>query len=224
MGDEIERRHFNAEDFSVFRFRLDDETKLLGEHFASELFSVRGDVAGFELEAWLIDANGDPLPKNHDFLERLSNPLVVPELASYNVELNGSPTALAGRTFSRLHDELSATWRDCCAAADDLGCHLVTIGILPTIREALLSSEYMSKMVRYQALNDRVMALRDGKPLQLQIEGDVDLSMQHPDVMLEAATTSFQIHLQCKPDRAVRDFNAAIVASAPMVAASANSP
>ncbi len=224
MGDEIERRHFNAEDFSVFRFRLDDETKLLGEHFASELFSVRGDVAGFELEAWLIDANGDPLPKNHDFLERLSNPLVVPELASYNVELNGSPTALTGRTFSRLHDELSATWRDCCTAADDLGCHLVTIGILPTIRETLLSSEYMSKMVRYQALNDRVMALRDGKPLELQIEGDVDLDMQHPDVMLEAATTSFQIHLQCKPDRAVRDFNAAIVASAPMVAASANSP
>ncbi|MCZ6656763.1 MAG: glutamate--cysteine ligase [Gammaproteobacteria bacterium] len=224
MGDEIQRRHFNAEDFSVFRFRLDDETKLLGEHFASGLFSVRGDVAGFELEAWLIDANGDPLPKNHDFLERLSNPLVVPELASYNVELNGSPTALTGRTFSRLHDELSATWRDCRTAADDLGCHLVTIGILPTIRETLLSSEYMSKMVRYQALNDRVMALRDGKPLELQIEGDVDLDMQHPDVMLEAATTSFQIHLQCKPERAVRDFNAAIIASAPMVAASANSP
>ena len=42
--------------------------------------------------------------------------------------------------------------------------------------------------------------------------------------MLEAATTSFQIHLQCKPQRAVRDFNASIVASAPMVAASANSP
>ena len=42
--------------------------------------------------------------------------------------------------------------------------------------------------------------------------------------MLEAATTSFQIHLQCKPHRAVRDFNAAIAVSAPMVAISANSP
>ena len=48
--------------------------------------------------------------------------------------------------------------------------------------------------------------------------------MQHSDVMLEAAATSFQIHLQCKPDNAVRDFNAALVASAPMVAACANSP
>lgn len=224
MGDEIPRRHFSAEDFSVFRFRLDEETKLLAERFASTRFSQRGDIAGFELEAWLVDDHGNPLPRNHDFLERLDNPLVVPELASFNVELNGSPTALAGRTFSRLFDELDATWRDCQATAEEMGCQLVTVGILPTIREALLNSDHMSKMVRYQALNDRVMALRDGKPLHLEIEGGTGLSMLHPDVMLEAAATSFQIHLQCKPENAVRDFNAAIVASAPMVAASANSP
>ena len=224
MGDEIPRRHFNAEDFSVFRFRLDEETKLLAEQFASSRFSERGDIAGFELEAWLVDREGDPLPRNHEFLERLDNPLVVPELASFNVELNGSPTALAGSTFSRLEDELSATWSACQATAKEMDCHLVTVGILPTIREALLNSDHMSKMVRYQALNDRTMALRDGKPLHLQIEGGDGLDMLHPDVMLEAAATSFQIHLQCKPENAVRDFNASMVASAPMVAVSANSP
>mgnify|MGYP001817372514 FL=1 len=68
------------------------------------------------------------------------------------------------------------------------------------------------------------MALRDGRPLAVEIEGDVALATTHPDVMLEAATTSFQIHLQCRPERAVRDFNASLVASAPIVAASANSP
>ena len=224
MGDEIPRRHFNAEDFSVFRFRLDDETRLLAEQFSRNLFSERGDIAGFELEAWLVDGNGDPLPENERFLNHLNNPLVVPELANYNVELNGSPTALSGRAFSRLHDELSATWQACQAAADDLGCQLVTIGILPTIKDAMLNSAHMSHMVRYQALNDRVMALRDGKPLEVRIEGEDALAMQHSDVMLEAATTSFQIHLQCKPDNAVRDFNAAMAVSAPLVAACANSP
>ena len=224
MGDEIPRRHFNAEDFSVFRFRLDDETRLLAEQFSGSRFSERGDIAGFELEAWLVDGNGDPLPENERFLSHLNNPLVVPELANYNVELNGSPTALSGRAFSRLYDELSATWAACQAAADDLGCHLVTIGILPTIKDAMLNSAHMSRMVRYQALNDRVMALRDGKPLDVRIEGEDALAMQHSDVMLEAATTSFQIHLQCKPDNAVRDFNAAMAVSAPMVAACANSP
>ena len=224
MGEEIARRYFDGEDFSEFRRKLDEETDLLRRLFARGEFSQRGDVAGFELEAWLVDDVGDPVAKNDEYLSTLNNPLVVPELAAFNVELNGSPTALTGRVFSRLHDELSATWNSCLEVAKKTGCHLVTIGILPTIVESMLSSEFMSSMVRYQSLNDRVMALRDGKPLELKIEGEVDLAMTHPDVMLEAAATSFQIHLQGKPESAVRDFNASIVASAPLVAASANSP
>ena len=42
MGDEIPRRHFNAEDFSVFRFRLDEETKLLAEQFRLVPFQRAG--------------------------------------------------------------------------------------------------------------------------------------------------------------------------------------
>jgi gamma-glutamyl:cysteine ligase YbdK (ATP-grasp superfamily) len=224
VGDEIERRYFDAEDFSEFRSRLDAETELLRQQFDQGLFSSRGDVAGFELEGWLVDEGGDPVPDNDRYLRTLNNPLVVPELAAFNVELNGSPSALTGRVFSRLHDELAATWGACMAAAEETGCHLVAIGILPTVSESMLTSEYMSSMVRYHTLNDRVMALRDGKPLELRIDGETELTTAHPDVMLEAATTSFQIHLQCKPERSVRDFNASILASAPMVAASANSP
>ena len=224
VGDEIERRYFDAEDFSEFRARLDAETNLLKTQFESGEFSDRGDVAGFELEGWLVDEQGDPVPDNEACLAALDNPLVVPELAAFNVELNGSPSALTGRVFSRLHDELAATWSACRQAAEATGCHLVAIGILPTVSESVLTSEYMSSMVRYQSLNDRVMALRDGKPLSLRIEGERELTTTHDDVMLEAAATSFQIHLQCKPERSVRDFNASIIASAPMVAASANSP
>ena len=224
MGDEIDRRFYDAEDFTLFRRLLDEETVLLSSVFADETLSRRGDVGGFELEVWLVDAHGDPLPENAALIESLNNPLVVPELAKFNVELNGSASALRGRVFSRLYDELNATWGACQVAAERMGCRLVTIGILPTVSKQDLSSSFMSHMVRYQTLNDRVMALRDGKPLALEIEGDSTLSTTHPDVMLEAAATSFQIHLQCRPEWAVRDFNASIAASAPMVAASANSP
>lgn len=224
MGDEIDHRYFDAEDFSEFRRRLDAETALLSGLFERGDFSRRGDVAGFELEAWLVDADGNPTPRNESYLAELNNPLVVPELAAFNVELNGSPSALTGRVFSRLNDELAATWDACRRTAEATGCHLVTIGILPTVKEQMLSTEFMSGMVRYQSLNDRVMALRDGRPVALNIEGHAQLSATRTDVMLEAAATSFQIHLQCRPERSVDDFNASLVASAPMVAASANSP
>ena len=224
MGDEINSRYFDAEHFSGFRERLDDESHLLRQYFADDSFSTRGDMAGFELEAWLVDGAGNPAPRNEDFLRQLNDPLVVHELAAFNVELNGSPSSLNGRVFSRLYDELHSTWERCRNAARVLDLQLASIGILPTITEKLLCSEYMSSMVRYRSLNDRVLALRDGKPFSLDIEGDSDLSLKHRDVMLEAAATSFQIHLQCRPGHAVRDFNASLVASAPMVAASANSP
>ena len=224
MGDEIDRRHFEADHFSQFRARLEEETHQLASLFRNNQFSRRGDILGFELEACIVDDDGQPSGINRQLLSKLDNPLVVPELAEFNVELNGSPSAVTGSVFTRILDELTTTWGECQSTAKDLNVFLVTIGILPTIQPAILNSDHMSDMVRYYALNDRVMALRDGEPLQIEIEGDELLVMRHHDVMLESATTSFQIHLQCKPERATRDFNAALVASAPMVAISANSP
>jgi hypothetical protein len=58
----------------------------------------------------------------------------------------------------------------------------------------------------------------------LDIRGGEALCTEHSDVMLEAATTSFQIHLQVKASEAAAFFNAALMLSAPMVAATANSP
>ena len=224
MGSEVPHRFFDADDFSHFRERLDAETALLKTMFEDGSFSRRGDVAGFELEAWLVNDKGEPLADNDRFLETLASPLVVPELAKFNIELNGSPCSLSGKVFSRMHDELSATWRKCSETADSLGCAVVAIGTLPTASEEIFVDANMSEMLRYKSLNDRIMALRDGKKLQVDIEGEEALSLEHHDVMLEAAATSFQIHLQCRPDQAVRDFNASLIAAAPLVAIGANSP
>lgn len=224
LGSEVRQRFFEAEDFSNFRTRLDEETALLKQLFDNDAFSKRGDVAGFELEAWLIDQQGNPLAENEVFLETLASPLVVPELAKFNIELNGSPCALTGKVFTRLHDELSATWQHCQDTAAQLGCNLLTIGTCPTAQPSLFVDDNMSGMLRYKSLNDRVMALRDGRQLDINIDGDDALMLRHHDVMLEAAATSFQIHLQCRPESAVRDFNASLIASAPLVAVGANSP
>ncbi len=224
MGDEISRRYYEAHHFSAFRRHLDQETALLRQHFERDDLSRRGEMAGFELEAWLTDDAGNPVLRNREYLELLSHPLVVPELAAFNIELNGSASSLTGRVFSRLLDELSTTWQSCVDAAERMGCSLLTIGILPTVEPEILGGSSMSELVRFRTLNDRIIALRDGKPLEIDIEGDSRLLATHPDVMLEAVTTSFQIHLQCRLETAVRDFNSTLVASGPIVAAAANSP
>jgi hypothetical protein len=108
--------------------------------------------------------------------------------------------------------------------AHAMDCHLAMIGILPTVRQSDLSMAHISAMKRYAALNEQVLRLRDGKPLRLNIHGVDVLHAEHNDVMLESATTSFQIHLQVPLENAMRAYNASIILSAPLVAVSANSP
>ncbi|MDE0412542.1 MAG: glutamate-cysteine ligase family protein [Gammaproteobacteria bacterium] len=212
MGEEISHRYFDADHFSRFRQKLDNETRHIATLFENESFSTRGDILGFELEACIVDSAGRPASINKELL------------AEFNVELNGSPVSVSGKVFSRLHDELRNTWITCCESAIRCNARLISVGILPTIEPDILDSSRMSDMVRYHALNDRILALRDGAPLHIAICGLEELLMDHHDVMLEAVTTAFQVHLQCKPENSVSDFNASLVASAPIVALSANSP
>jgi hypothetical protein len=224
MGQEIEETRFTAEDFAAYAERLQQETELLGRWFREGQFSRRARMGGFELEAWLVDNRSRPAPVNEEFLRRLDNPMVVPELARFNVELNDHPQHLWGTAFSRFEASLGATWRQCNTTAAGLNAHLIMIGILPTVRESELSQANMSGLKRYRALNEQVLRLREGKPLELDIHGREHLKTTHRSVMLEAATTSFQLHLKVNPALAARAYNAAIILSAPMVAATANSP
>jgi len=224
MGREISDSRFSAEDFAAFRERLCTETDLLGRWFQEEGFSRTHGVGGFELEAWLVDERQRPAPINDAYLRRLDNPLVVPELARFNVELNGAPESLGGDALSRLHRSLEQIWQTCTAAAGEFDAGLVMIGILPTLEECQLTPEYMSALERYRALNEQVLLQRRGRALRLEIHGREQLKSLHRDVMLESAATSFQIHLQVGLSHAVRCFNAAHIASAPLVAVSANSP
>ncbi len=224
MGEEIDHRHLSEVDFARFSAGLEKETALLRSWFANGELSSREATGGFELEAWLVDQQAHPCANNVAFLDALNSPLVVPELARFNIELNGTPQALYGDGLSKMHMELQATWKACSDTAQQLENELLMIGILPTVQDEDLTTENMSHMTRYKALNEQVMRLRQGRPLQLDINGHEHLLSTHHDVMLEAAATSFQIHTQVPIDAAVRYYNAAMISSAPLVAVSQNSP
>lgn len=224
MGDEISHSKFTEAEFNVFKQRLAQETETLREWFADDVLANEKQCTGFELESWLIDSQWHPAPLNQIFLERLNSPLASPELAAFNIEVNSEPRVLQGHIFTAMHNELNDTWRECRRVAHELEAELVMIGILPTVENDMLNLANMSSMKRYRALNREVFRQRHGKPLTLDILGKEHLKVSHRDVMLESAATSFQIHLQVAPQDAVRLFNASIIASAAMVALSANSP
>jgi gamma-glutamyl:cysteine ligase YbdK (ATP-grasp superfamily) len=224
MGQEIAGSHFTDQDFAEFSSRLRDETRILAEWIDQDALEVSEPTAGFELEAWLVGPDMEPAPKVESLLEGLDDPLVVAELATFNAEINGTPIALTGNCLSTLAAELEETIKRCDGFARTLGGRLLTIGILPTVRPDHLSLSAMTPRKRYRALNDQIFALRHGRPLTLRIEGRDRLELQWHDVMLEAAATSFQIHLKVTPSESARIYNASKIISGPMVAISANSP
>ena len=224
MGQEISRSTFTCQDFQRFQTRLREETALLAEWFRKGRFVPGSGVGGFEIEAWLVDRRGMPAPLNQRFLERMANPLVVPELSVFNIELNTPPVPLCGDALRRMHANLDCLWQDCQRVAAELDATVTLIGILPTLRDQDLIPENMSSQLRYRAINDQILQRRRGQPMELAIHGTETLRLTHHDVMLEAATTSFQTHLQVTANQAAAFFNAALLSSAPMVAVAANSP
>ncbi|MCG6862328.1 MAG: glutamate--cysteine ligase [Chromatiaceae bacterium] len=224
MGQEINASRFTQADFDSFGMLLRRETDLLESWFRDGVFASTQKVGGFELEACLVAADMGPAPIVEPFLDRLADPLVVPELATFNAEINGTPQRLQGNALSRLAAELESTWKRCGKAAAGLDARLAMIGILPTLRPEHLDMAFMSPLKRYRALNEQILHLRHGRPLTLEIQGKDHLFLEPQDVMMESAATSFQIHLKVTPEEAARVYNWSKVLAAPMVAVSANSP
>ena len=109
-------------------------------------------------------------------------------------------------------------------AAERSDARVAMVGILPTLGRRHLTLEHMSPLQRFRALNEQILRLRAGCPIELNIRGRDHLHVRHSDVMLESAATSFQIHLKVTAAEAGRVYNASKILSAPMVAVSANSP
>ena len=224
MGDEIAIAGFAPEDFAGFSRNLARETALLGAYFAQERFSNEGFRLGFEIEAWIVDHNFFPAPVNQRLLETLSNPLVVPELSRFNVELNCEPLWLGPSALDRAQAALAELWAVCNRAAHGIGANMLMLGTLPTIRNEDLTLANLSPLNRYHALNREILRQRRGRPLRVDIDGREHLVCAHRDVMLEAAATSFQIHLQVPAALAARYYNAAIAVCGPLLSACGNAP
>src|SRR4029453_7774387 len=111
--------------------------------------------------------------------------------------------------------EIEAVLATLRAAAARHGARLAAIGILPTLREADLTSEALTSSNRYRALSAGLRRLRQA-PFEVAISGDDELHFTCDDVTLEGATTSWQVHLRVAPEDFAHTYTPAEMETSPV--------
>lgn len=223
MGLSIDREHFAAAEFELFRQRLSDSLAALRELLARPDFGAGPPTIGAEVEMHLVDAAAQPLPVNAEVLATANDPRLTLEINRFNLEMNAPPLALAGRPFTRLREELASALKVVRVAAARHGARPAMVGILPTLRVAHLAEGALSDAARYRTLSRTLRSMR-GEPFAVHIKGKESLTAQCDDVALEGANASFQVHLRVEPADFAACFNAAQLAAGPLLAACSNSP
>jgi gamma-glutamyl:cysteine ligase YbdK (ATP-grasp superfamily) len=223
MGLPIEQVEFRPEDFQRFTQRLSESLEALRAVLARPGFGQGPCTIGAELEMFLVDAAGYPLPVNRQVLKQTTDPRVTLELDRFNVEVNLRPGPLAGRPFRFLQAEFEDVLGEVRRAAGALGARLAIVGILPTLREADLGSGALTGLPRYRALSEGIRRRRQA-PFRVTISGEDPLDLTWDDVTLEGANTSLQYHLRVPPEDFAATYNAAQLATGPVLAVAGNSP
>jgi hypothetical protein len=223
MGIQVEREQFVEADYVRFAARLQEELAALQALLARPGFGVGPTSIGAELELFLVDARAHPLPLNHAVLARILDERVTVEMDKFNLECNARPVTLAGAPFAALAADLEGAAVAVKTAAAVHGARPVAIGILPTLRAEHLRSEALTNLPRYRALAAGIRQLRR-EPFRIRIDGDESLALDWDDITLEGANTSLQIHLRVAPEAFADCYNAAQLATAPVLAAAGNSP
>jgi gamma-glutamyl:cysteine ligase YbdK (ATP-grasp superfamily) len=223
MGLDVDRDEFDEDDFRRFAARLRDDLAALEALLARPGFGVGPRSLGAELELALVDAAGRPLGVNRAVWADALDPRVALELDRFNLELNTRPVPLAGWPFGGLGAELAAGLGAVAGAAAAHGGRIAAIGILPTLHAGDLRRDAMTELARFRALSAGLRRLRRGA-FEVRIDGDDPLAVACDDVTLEGANTSFQVHLRVDPYDFAAAYDAAQLATAPVLAASGNSP
>ena len=223
MGEEVSARVFSREDRQRYRTKVKRCLDVFARMLAESRFDDDRRSVGLEIELNLTDAAGDPAMLNSEVLERIADEDFQTELAQFNVEINIPPRRLSGGVFAELERDVRADLNHAEERAREVGAHMVMVGILPTLTEALLSGEALSANPRYALINEQIFAAR-GEDLQIAINGVERLSTYADSIAPEAACTSVQLHQLVNPEHFPAHWNAAQAIAGVQMAIGANSP
>lgn len=223
MGDFNVRLVKNQKELNEFTKCLLNDVHALERMLEEDWFERDIIHIGAEQELCLVDKHLKPAPKAMEVLSRIEDDSFVTELAKFNLETNLKPQPLGKNCFTNLHQEIDDRLTQLDDICQSLDIDYVLTGILPTIRKFDLEMSNMTPLQRYQALLQAIANMK-GKNHELRIVGLDELHLRQTTAMLEACNTSFQVHLQIKPEEFVKMYNIAQVLAAPALAISVNSP
>jgi len=223
MGQDIEQERFGEVEFARFRTRLGQCVEVLGELVRRPGFGLGPATVGAELELFLVDGAGRPLPVNQKVLAEALDPRLTYELDRFQIECNATPVPVAGRPFGALGRELGEVVVAVDRAAQTHRGRAVAVGILPTFVPEDFGPGAMTDATRYRVLSS-ALRRRRREPFAVHIDGPEPLETSAEDVSLEGANSSLQVHLRVAPGRFAATYNAAQLAVGPVLAAAGNSP
>ena len=181
---------------------------------------------GAEQEMCLVDARTfKAAPVNLAVIDALAGcEWLDTELARFNLETNLTPRVFAGAALREMQQELDAQLARVRLAARERGAEVVLTGILPTLRKFDLEASNLTPRPRYEALMAAINAARVDPHYEIRLTGIDELTVKHDSPLIEAANTSFQVHLQVAPADFVKLYNISQAITAPVMATAANSP
>ena len=181
---------------------------------------------GAEQEMCLVDRDTfKAAPVNLKVLEGLKGyAWADTELAKFNLETNMTPRVFSGSALSDMQAEVDEHLAIIEQLANKENASVLLTGILPTLRKFDLEESNLTPMPRYKALIKAINSHKLDPSYAIRLQGIDELSVTHESPLIEAANTSFQVHLQVTPKEFVKMYNISQVLTGPIMATAANSP
>jgi CBS domain-containing protein len=210
------------EKVNLFKKHLLEDISVLGRMMDSEAFSNSKFRIGAEQEMCIVDTHANVLPINQSILKHINHPQLTTELAKFNLEINLLPRDFEINCLPDMEAELLGLFKILHDKTDE-EVRFYLGGIIPSLRYIDIDLENITPLKRYFELVNNILKSR-GDEYELRIQGEDELLMKHNSVFIEAATTSFQIHLEVPPHLFASFYNISQYIAAPLLAISANSP
>jgi len=223
MGDKAVSTNDDQAHFRAFTRAVLTDLQALEKMLDEGMMEENELRIGGEQEMFLVDSAMHPAPIALEVMEAAKEKRLTTEIGRFNLEANLTPLSFTGRCFSDMEAELNELIGVVRNAAAKASGDVVLCGILPTIQHSDLVEANLTPSPRYTELN-RVLTALHGDDRMVHIKGLDEISLHLRDTFIEFCNTSFQVHLQPPIKDFVRTYNWALAVTAPVLAASVNSP